>query len=429
MSDSSARPKNAMLNGGLLSLGRPGSGASLNEDTPERLLLRRIEERSAKADNPSRAIKDQCCNGLESSFGSLQSGGATLCGALTNLVAKDEREGTVETSRHPGNAAFPQLRIARHPSHEEKSGLHGVSPHQEKRDSAPPPLSNCEGWTCPHSEMRRLGSVRRARCCVIAMAFLLGAVASRGELSKSERNDLFSQGKDFFRQANEASASDSERATELYGKSALRFERIARDGGVRNGKLFYNIGNAYFRMNDIGRAILNYRRAEHYVPNDPNLQQNLQYARERRKDKIEEHQQTRVLKTLFFWHYDFPTQVRARMFGIVFSLVWLGAGARLFVSKAGLQWFIGISAFISALLLASLLIESAYRRGTRSGVVIDAEVTARKGDSDTYEPSFTDPLHAGTEFIVVEDRGNWFQVGLADSRRCWLPLKAVELVR
>ncbi|MDA1272498.1 MAG: hypothetical protein O2960_00390 [Verrucomicrobia bacterium] len=264
---------------------------------------------------------------------------------------------------------------------------------------------------------------------MIATVFLLGAVASRGELSKSERNDLFSQGKDFFRQANEASASDSERATELYGKSALRFERIVRDGGVRNGKLFYNIGNAYFRMNDIGRAILNYRRAEQYVPNDPNLQQNLQYARERRKDKFEEPQQTRVLKTLFFWHYDLPTQVRARMFGIVFSLVWLGAGVRLFVSKAGLKWFIGISGLVSALLLASLLIESGYRNRTRPGVVIDAEVTARKGDSDTYEPSFTDPLHAGTEFTVVEDRGNWFQVELADSRRCWLPLKAVELVR
>ncbi|MDA1277197.1 MAG: hypothetical protein O2960_24565, partial [Verrucomicrobia bacterium] len=53
--------------------------------------------REAKADDPRRAIKDQCCNWLDPSFSPLQFGGATLCGALINLVAKNEREGTVET--------------------------------------------------------------------------------------------------------------------------------------------------------------------------------------------------------------------------------------------------------------------------------------------------------------------------------------------
>ena len=63
-----------------------------NKDTPERPLLHWIEERSTKADDSRRAIKDQCCNWSDSSFGPLKSGGATLCGALTNLVAKYPNE-------------------------------------------------------------------------------------------------------------------------------------------------------------------------------------------------------------------------------------------------------------------------------------------------------------------------------------------------
>jgi len=47
-------------------------------------------------------------------------------------------------------------------------------------------------------------------------------------------------------------------------------------------------------------VILNYRRAEHYIPNAPHLQQNLWFARSRRVDKVEEIQKKKVLKTIFF---------------------------------------------------------------------------------------------------------------------------------
>ena len=62
-------------------------------------------------------------------------------------------------------------------------------------------------------------------------------------------------------------------------------------------------------------------------------------------------------------------------------------------------------------------------------MVLAEEVIARKGDSDTYEASFQDPLHAGTEFVLVEERGHWIHVELPDGRRCWLPSRDVGLVR
>lgn len=271
---------------------------------------------------------------------------------------------------------------------------------------------------------------RRLRLTTIGvLAFLFIMSAAGAELNDTEIADLFSQGKEFFRQANEIAASKPQDARDLYRKAALRFERISREGGVQNGKLYYNIGNAYFRMNDFGRAILNYRRAEQFIPNDPNLQQNLESARKRRTDRIEEQQRTKVLKTVFFWHYDLSARTRSTIFTIAFLILWGCAAARLFFPRPFLKWVIGVSAALSVFFLASILVEHSNLRKHRPGVILAQEVIARKGDSETYQPSFKEPLHAGTEFTLVEDRGEWLHLELIDSRRCWIPSKAAGLVR
>ncbi|MGD9158068.1 MAG: tetratricopeptide repeat protein [Desulfobacteraceae bacterium] len=248
------------------------------------------------------------------------------------------------------------------------------------------------------------------------------------ELDRTTVTDLYSQAKELFRQANSKSINTDE-AMSLYKKSAMRYERIIKEGSIENGMIYYNLGNIYFRMNDIGRAILNYRRAEQYMPNDTNLRQNLKYAREKRIDKVEEKQETKVLKTLFFWHYDISVKTRIMLFTIFFAIVWISAGFRLFFKKPFLFWCTLVSALISVLLSGSLVTEEFILKKTRPGVILSTETTARKGNSETYEPSFKEPLHAGTEFTLIEDRGDWYHVELSDSRTCWVSSGDVELVR
>jgi tetratricopeptide (TPR) repeat protein len=256
------------------------------------------------------------------------------------------------------------------------------------------------------------------------------ATALRAEsLDEAQVADLYTQAKDFFRQANELAAASPEQAEDLYRKAAMRYERILREGGIQNGKLYYNLGNVYFRLKDLGRAILNYRRAEQYIPNDPNLKQNLDYAREKRLDDIEEKQETKVLKTLFFWHYDLSTKGRIIIFSVCSMLLWTAAVIRIFSRASYLRWCITVSFILSLFLAGSLMAEEVSLRTTHPGVVISREVVARKGNSETYEPSFKDPLHSGTEFRLIEDRGSWYQIELADARTCWVHSKDVALVR
>jgi tetratricopeptide (TPR) repeat protein len=249
------------------------------------------------------------------------------------------------------------------------------------------------------------------------------------DLDNATVSDLYSQAREFFRQANIKSAKSEDEAVSLYKKSAMRYERLIKEGGIQNGKIYYNLGNIYFKINDIGRAILNYRRAEQYIPNDSNLKQNLKYARGQRTDKIEEKQETKVLKTLFFWHYDLSVKTRIMLFTIFFAFVWISACLRIFFKKSFLFWVITVCAIISIMLSGSLGAEEYFLKKTRPGVILSTETVARKGNSETYEPSFKEPLHAGTEFTLIENRGDWYQIELPDSRTCWVASDDVELVR
>lgn len=273
-------------------------------------------------------------------------------------------------------------------------------------------------------------------CILNAFIFTQPIFCSGAETPESTKNitgdeisRLFHEANRLFSEGNQLALSDPGKAKSLYEKAILRFERIIKDGGIENGKLYYNIGNSYFRIKNIGRAILNYRRAEQFIGNDLNLQTNLEFGRKTRKDQIEEKQETKILKTLFFWHYDLSSKIRLILFTISFGLLWLLATVRVFVKKPVFKWTVSIAALLSILFAGSLAIEYFAFRKSLPGVIISEEVTARKGNSVSYEKSFKEPLHAGTEFVLLEDRGAWLRVELPDDRTCWVPAADVELVR
>ena len=85
--------------------------------------------------------------------------------------------------------------------------------------------------------------------------------------------------------------------------------------------------------------------------------------------------------------------------------------------------------FFLAIVIAASMVETEYRqRKVKEGVVIAEEIVGRKGNSESYEPSFKEPLHAGTEFTVVEQRGAWLEIRLANGMSTWIPEDAVELL-
>ncbi len=267
--------------------------------------------------------------------------------------------------------------------------------------------------------------------CLLVFLAGLAAVSSAmkvNALDKAEVWNLYREGESSFRQASELLQTDPAKARNLLEKAVLCFETVHREGGIENGRLFYNIGNIYFRLGDTGKAILNYRRAERFIPNDVNLQQNLNYARSRCVDKIEPKPQSRVLRTIFFWHYDLGGIIRAWLLAAFAVLLWLSAGIYLLKRRSWLLYTAVSCALLSLLLVCSLAVDAYEQANVRTGVILQQEVIGRKGDSSTFEPTFKEPLHSGVEFNLVEERKGWLHIELADGRRCWIPESAAGLI-
>ena len=239
---------------------------------------------------------------------------------------------------------------------------------------------------------------------------------------------LFNQANQFFREAN-STTDDPETARNLYEKAILNYEKIISDAGIKNPKLYYNLGNAYFLNEDIGRAILNYRRAENLDKADTNIQKNIAFARSRRIDKVEIKTEKRILETLFFWHYDFSIRTKFLVTCILFSIVCISSIFMLWRSKsASLITTAVIFGLLTACFVSSVIVETRSRASTICGVITAEQVVARQGDGPNYPESFKDPLHAGTEFDLFERRTGWLQIKLSDDSEAWIPDNAAELI-
>jgi len=256
-----------------------------------------------------------------------------------------------------------------------------------------------------------------------------GSYAAGGErLSRDQLYALLNEANTTFQQAN-AAAKDATRASELYAKAILLYEKIVDQGHIANAKLYYNLGNAYFLADDIGRAILNYRRALQLDSSDVNVRNNLAFARSQRLDKVSVQTERRVLETLFFWHYDFSLKTKFFLACLIFGVLCLAATLIVWLGRSPVTSTTGILAAVLWLCLTtSVVVETGRRDAVVFGVVTASEIIARQGDGPNYPPRFKDPLHAVTEFELLEQRPGWLHIELSDGSDAWVPDTAAELV-
>jgi tetratricopeptide (TPR) repeat protein len=208
-----------------------------------------------------------------------------------------------------------------------------------------------------------------------------------------------------------------------YLDAAQAYEEVLR-AGVESANLYYNLGNAYFRAGDVGRAVLNYERARRLAPRDPDVLANLDFARSRGAEAEPRSLLSRIL---------FPLADRMstdRLFlGAV--IVWtiffaLLAAARL-VPRARVG--AGRGAIIAAVAFVVCLTSGLVRLATvewpaQAVVVSDRVATIR------FEPSASGAAHfeakPGAMLRWVTEREGWVQVARSDGRRGWVERASIE---
>ncbi len=272
--------------------------------------------------------------------------------------------------------------------------------------------------------------MNRKACTIMIIGLFLFALvpAVQAGLSKEQLYTLFAQANQTFKEANSA-LTDSAKAQRLYEKAILSYEKIIDQGQIKNAGLYYNLANTYLLKGDLGHAIVNYRRAQKLDAADANIQKNLSFARSQRLDKVNPKTEKRIMQTLFFWHYDFSLKTKFALTCILFALCCIGLTLTIWFGRSPPATVtIVITVLLTLCFLASVVLQTRTQAARICGVITADEVIARQGDGQNYAPSFKDPLHAGTEFDVLENRPGWLHIKLFDDSDGWISVTAAELI-
>jgi tetratricopeptide (TPR) repeat protein len=210
-----------------------------------------------------------------------------------------------------------------------------------------------------------------------------------------------------------------------FDQAIEQYQRIL-DLGIKNSKVFYNLGNACFRKNQLGKAILNYRKALALEPRDEDSMANLAFAKLFTLDKIEE-QRVNPLSNLLHWFVNLWSTDELTLFTSLFYCLSIAFGILILFGKKrrALLWGLSIMLFIFVVSSSSLATKL-YFNSSKNGVLIAPQAEVRSGPGGDYTLQFTG--HEGLEFQINEQAEGWYRISLPNGVKGWIPKDAVEII-
>jgi len=217
-------------------------------------------------------------------------------------------------------------------------------------------------------------------------------------------------------------------SSEKYFELAIKNYKLILNNNIKNGFVYYNIGNCYFYLKKYGNAILYYRKAQKYIPTNKNLIKNLKLTISKIDNKIKVEQSEKLIKLLFFYHYIFSLKTKTIILFYFTLLIFILQIIKLFKNKNFLNWVKITLMIFSIIFLGSIIVNIYDLKYSKNGVIIKDSVVARKGDSINYEPAFEEPLNQGIEFKILEKKDDWLKVKLENGSICWLNKNFIGII-
>ncbi len=226
--------------------------------------------------------------------------------------------------------------------------------------------------------------------------------------------------------SREADASfakaNSDYAARHFSAAIEGYESLVRSGQW-NATLFYDLGNAYFRQGESGRAILNYERALALDPNQAEARANLQLAREQARalelapGRMEGHLQY-LTRNQYTWLAAGAFWAAAAIFvGLYFAsrraVVWIFALVLCAVVSAGAAW--------------AVYELEAGSAGANLAIVTKKNIQARLATAESSGTVLA--LPSGSEIKILSTRGDWSYAALPNDLFGWIPARSAERVR
>jgi tetratricopeptide (TPR) repeat protein len=200
------------------------------------------------------------------------------------------------------------------------------------------------------------------------------------------------------------------------------YEALVR-AGQWSANLFYDLGNAYFRVGDFGSAILNYERALALERHHPEATANLQIARD----------EAHALELQQSWPERYLQFASVNEYSIAAAIAfWLAVFAIVMLIFARRRSATLIATLMLYLLVSAVAIYAVYAlergsNGSSLAIVTGKNLQARLATADTANSVLA--LPSGSEIKILSTRGDWIYAALPNNLRGWIPAKDAQQVR
>ncbi len=218
-------------------------------------------------------------------------------------------------------------------------------------------------------------------------------------------------------------------AAGLYTNAIAGYTQVL-ENGYESVEVYYNLGNAYFKSNDLASAILYYEKAKKLKPNDPDVLFNLNVANNRIKDRIE------TVPVLFYkrWWQQIKNLLSSdawTKFHIICFIGFLVAAAVYFISRIiilrKIAFWCGVLLFISSVITFGIAYQqNKSHRQVTEAIVFDPSLTVKSSPSENSIDLFV--IHEGTKVAITDQLGDWYEIKIANGSTGWIPFSAIKSI-
>lgn len=225
------------------------------------------------------------------------------------------------------------------------------------------------------------------------------------------------------------------RATEAYNvgeyQNAIDSYLEILNSGEHSAELYYNLGNAYYKLNQIAPSIYYYEKALLLQPNDKEITNNLAYAQNMTLDAVDRMPETglskiygNIIGSLSFdqWAYV------AVVFMILFVLLYIA----FYYFRYSTRKRIAFVSSIVSLLIAIVGVVFAFLQydkfeSDRPAIVFATESSVKSEPNKRSQEAFA--LHEGTKVNVLDELNDWKKIKIADGTTGWIPSEDIKLLK
>jgi tetratricopeptide (TPR) repeat protein len=206
---------------------------------------------------------------------------------------------------------------------------------------------------------------------------------------------------------------------------AISAYRQAYEAGHASGALYFNMGNAYYRLDEVGQAIRYYEKARLLIPESNELLHNLEIARARTQDQFSQ------LPTPFWvvWWRNLVTAVGALGFFITGLVFYLAAAALVgYPILRGTRgpWYrrsLTVAVLGGLLFFGAAFTASLGNRLNRSAVLLSSQAVLRTAPLPDASTELS--IHEGLVLRVLQEQDHWIEVRLPNGTTGWLETDTV----